>query len=78
MLTKVEIIKLLHKNNIQEYCYSIGNEKNESLCLLQENGKWIIFHSERRKRSDLEYYDSEGFACESFFKEIIDMINHLK
>lgn len=77
MLTKLELINLLHKNNIPEYCHSIDNEKNESLCLLKENGKWIIFYSEIGKRSDPEYYDSEEFSCESFFKEIVGMPNHL-
>ncbi|HKN02852.1 MAG TPA: hypothetical protein VJY31_02785 [Buttiauxella sp.] len=77
LLTKIELINMLHKNNIPEYCYSIDNEKNESLCLLQENGKWIIFYSERGERSDPEYYDSEEVACTNFFKEVIDMLNHL-
>lgn len=77
MLTKIELVSKLHDNNIPEYCYSIDNEKNESLCLLQENEKWIIFYSERGERNDSEYYDSEEIACECFFREVIDMFNHL-
>jgi hypothetical protein len=42
-----------------------------------ENGKWIIFYSEKGGRTDPEYFDNEESACKAFLYEVQDMLNHL-
>ena len=74
---KLELINIFKKLNISESVYSIDDVKNETLCLITENGKWIIFYSEKGGRTDPEYFDNEESACKAFLYEVQDMLNHL-
>lgn len=76
-MDKAEIIDFFKKNNIPKNSYSIDEVNNETLCLIKENEKWIIFYSEKGGRTDPEYFDDEESACNAFLFEVQDMLNHL-
>jgi hypothetical protein len=74
---KLDLINAFKKLNIPENTYSIDEVNNETLCLIMENGKWIVFYSEKGGRTDPEYFDDEESACKAFLYEVQDMLNHL-
>ncbi|MBF4176550.1 hypothetical protein [Lelliottia nimipressuralis] len=76
-MDKLELIDAFKKLNIPKSTYSIDYVNNETLCLIMENGKWIIFYSEKGGRTDPEYFDDEESACKAFLYEVQDMLNHL-
>lgn len=76
-MDKLELIDAFKKLNIPKSTYSIDDVNNETLCLIMENGKWIIFYSEKGGRTDPEYFDDEESACIAFLYEVQDMLNHL-
>ena len=41
----------------------IGYYAEEALCIMQENGKWIVFRAERGRRYELKEFDTEKEAC---------------
>lgn len=76
-MDKQELINAFKNLNIPKNTYSIDEVNNETLCLIMENGKWIIFYSEKGGRTDPEYFDDEKSACKAFLFEVQDMLNHL-
>ncbi|CAM4074868.1 MULTISPECIES: hypothetical protein [Lelliottia] len=76
-MDKLDLINAFKKLNIPENTYSIDEVNNETLCLIMENGKWIVFYSEKGGRTDPEYFDDEESACKAFLYEVQDMLNHL-
>ncbi|MBR7747821.1 hypothetical protein [Undibacterium baiyunense] len=38
--------------------FSIGHTQNERTCLVEENGKWLVFHSEKGQMADLVEFNS--------------------
>lgn len=43
---------------------------SDRLCICQEDGKWIVYFSERGSRFDLKYFDTESEACEYFYNDL--------
>lgn len=76
-MNKLELIENLKTLNIPKNTYSIDDVNNETLCLIMENGKWIIFYSEKGGRTDPEYFNDEETACKAFLYEVQDMLDHL-
>ena len=46
--------------------YAIGEINDEALCLVEENGGWSIFYSERGLRTEEQRFSDENSACEAF------------
>ena len=46
-MDKLELVNTFKNLNIPKNTYSIDGVNNETLCLIKENGKWIIFYSEK-------------------------------
>lgn len=76
-MDKKQLLGILRSSHYPKDSYSIDEVKNESLCMVEEHGIWVIFYSERGQRSDPKYYGNESDACLEFLKEITDMIDHL-
>ncbi len=45
------------------------------LCLERFRKQWVIYYSERGKKYDIEYYDSEERACEVFYRILKNIEN---
>lgn len=53
--------------------FSLHETKDEALCLLCENRRWVIFYSERGTRSGLQAYESAAEAHAAFLESIQKM-----
>jgi hypothetical protein len=38
--------------------FSIGHTQNERTCLVEDNGKWLVFYSEKGQMADLAEFNS--------------------
>lgn len=67
-----ELIERLKKSSVPRDSYSIfENIKDESLCLVNEGGPWVVFYYERGLKTELERFAGEDEACVRFFHRII-------
>jgi hypothetical protein len=54
---------------IRSGSYSLENTwLDEAYILTSENGKWVVYYSERGLRSGLKQFDSEEEACEFMYR----------
>ncbi len=44
-----------------------GRESDNKYCIMQENGKWIVFYYERGERTAIKEFDDEESACEYYY-----------
>ena len=67
-----ELERELKKANVPKSCYSImkGGLPNEVYCLISENGKWIVYYSERGKRSGETVFKNESEACTYLYNQL--------
>lgn len=70
MVDKTELLNILIQKNFDHDCYSIGEERNESLCLIEDFSGWCVFYSERGHRTEPKYYSTENDACKAFLSRI--------
>jgi hypothetical protein len=54
--------------------YAIGEINDEALCLVEENGGWSIFYSERGLRTEEQRFGAESRACEAFLQRLKHML----
>lgn len=71
----------LKQRLVEEGCstinYSIGYRDSDVYCLLNENGTWRVFYTERGQDDDLIFEGmSEEEACEFFFNYITKKFRH--
>ena len=50
-----------------------GGLPNEVYCLNTENGNWVVYYSEKGKRSGLTVFKSESEACAYFYDKLKNM-----
>jgi len=43
--------------NVPEGYYSLGHSRDERTCLIEVNGRWLVFYSERGRMEDLHTFD---------------------
>lgn len=56
---------------VSPYAYSIGRRREDSLCLVQDDGKWVVTIVERGK-DEIRYSSSSLFnSCLSFIKNAV-------
>ena len=67
-----ELERKLKTANVPAGCYSImkGGLPNEVCCLISENGNWVVYYSERGKRSGETVFKSESEACAYFYDKL--------
>ena len=64
-MKKENLRSILINKSISRSYYSLeGGLPNEKLCLDYENGKWIVYYSERGIRTGIRYFDDEEDACD--------------
>ena len=70
-----ELEKKLKATNVPAECYSLmkGGLPNEVYCLNTENGNWVVYYSEKGKRSGLTVFKSESEACAYFYDKLKNM-----
>jgi hypothetical protein len=67
-----ELKQRLIDENIPQYSYSVDTEyPNEAFCLIQKNGKWQVYYSERGHKTGLKEFFIEDEACDYFYDELI-------
>ncbi|MCG3727674.1 hypothetical protein [Vibrio cincinnatiensis] len=63
-----ELIKL----GIPRNYYSLGREKNERMCVIEENGVWLVFYFEKGSREDLytfsDFLEMKNFLVNELIK----------
>ncbi|WP_151638234.1 hypothetical protein [Noviherbaspirillum aerium] len=59
-----ELYVILKREKISGSHYSLdGGSPSEKLCLDFENGRWIVYYSERGVKTGIEYFADEDSAC---------------
>ncbi|POZ17253.1 hypothetical protein C3Z09_09420 [Lelliottia aquatilis] len=76
-MAKNELINLLISMNLPKGSYSIGSDKNESLCFIHDGFLWVVFYSERGQKTEPEYFSNEEEACDVFLSRLKKML-HIK
>jgi len=74
-------IEELKQRLVEEGCsksnYSIGYRDSDVFCLMNENGIWRVFYTERGQDQESIFESpSEEVACEFFFKYQTERIRH--
>lgn len=69
-----ELVKQLKKIQTPADSYAIGDINDEALCLIEENGRWSIFYSERGLRTEEQRFDDEASACDAFLQRLKHML----
>ena len=65
-----ELSALLKSIGAPTNAYSIGSDVNEAYCLVQDQGSWHVYYSERGHRNDERTFADEGRACQ----ELLEML----
>ncbi len=63
---KIKLFEMM----IPHYCYSIGAEENQRVCLVEQGGKWLVYFCEDGEKLDLEEYTDENAACEDVLRRL--------
>jgi len=75
-MKKENLRSILINKSISRSYYSLeGGLPNEKLCLDYENGKWIVYYSERGIRTGIRYFDNEDDACGYLLHAIEESVN---
>ena len=70
-LLDIESLKeILNNMRAPESYYNIGSYKEGALCIVSENGNWIVFEGERGQRYNLKTFDNECDACLYFMEKM--------
>lgn len=73
-MKKEELRKSLQEKSVPEYYYNIDTigEIDQRVCLEFDDGKWIVYYSERGKKFDLVKYQIEEEACDDIFTRLLN------
>ncbi|MFI8528359.1 hypothetical protein ACIGB8_28130 [Promicromonospora sukumoe] len=58
-----ELLGELRLRGVPEDAYSIGQDRDESYCLMETYGTWSTYYSERGLRQGERTHSSEDAAC---------------
>ncbi|KAA8999458.1 hypothetical protein FJU30_14095 [Affinibrenneria salicis] len=75
-MNQTELSALLQQSGFPHDSYSIGKDKDESLCLINDGLGWVMFYSERGRRSHPEYFQTEEAACAAFLASLKHMLGY--
>ena len=73
---KIKELELYFKqNNVPDEYYVIdGLGGGEVDGIGKIDGRWASYYSERGKKRDIKYFDTEDEACEALIKEVSEII----
>lgn len=60
----------LESRKVPKSYYKIGSYGEEALCILSENGKWVVFEGEHGRRYNVHLFENECDACLYFLDRI--------
>lgn len=60
----------LEDRRVPKSYYRIGAYGEEALCILPEDGKWVVFEGEHGQRYNVHSFESESEACLFFWKRL--------
>lgn len=60
----------LEERKIPKSYYRIGSYGEEALCILSEDGKWVVFEGEHGQRYNVHAFECESEACIYFLDRI--------
>lgn len=69
-MTIQELRNRLEEEGVPKNMYSLltGGFPNEAFCLIEIDGGWEVYYSERGKRRGIKQYARESEACEYMYK----------
>ncbi len=71
-MTLAELESSLAISNVPKDAYCLtGGLPNEAYCIVEANGKWQVYYSERGSRSGLKDFDTEPDACNYFLDTLM-------
>jgi len=64
-MTVQELQTKLFEMDVPHYYYSIcgSSDEDQRICLIQENGRWLVYYSEDGDRLELSDHSDEDSAC---------------
>lgn len=62
----------LFEMEVPHYCYSVGADDDQRTCLVEENGKWLVYYNEDGERMDLVEHSTESDACDDMLKRLAE------
>ena len=60
----------LEELKVPKRYYRIGSYGEEALCIIFENGRWVVFEGERGNRYNVHSFTEECDACAFFLERI--------
>lgn len=61
----------LDRLGIPHAYYSLaGGNYSETVCIVRENGEWLVYYSERGRRKFYGTFDDEEKACACFLEKV--------
>lgn len=72
-MKSTDVFEIVREARVDPTYFSIGDERHEALCLLQEGGRWRVFLSERGRRHEEHDFESEDAACVYFLRRIFEL-----
>lgn len=70
-MDKAELARVLQEDGYRPTAYSLdGGLRDDTLCLDEVHGKWVVYYSERGQRWNEREFSSEDAACQYFLKLI--------
>lgn len=66
-----ELSASLQALGVAHDAYSIGLDRDETYCLIHEQGLWKVYYSERGNRNDERAFTQEPPACRDLLDRLI-------
>ncbi|SDZ72568.1 SMI1/KNR4 family protein [Selenomonas ruminantium] len=67
-----ELKAKLEGNNVPKDMYHFGWTTNETICIEYRNGGWEVYSSERGSKILIKRFKRENYACEYFYKAVMN------
>ena len=73
-MTVQEMLRVFRANGVPEHFYVIGGlGGGECYGLASQDGRWIVYYSERGQRSILNTFETEDAAC----RKLVDYVDKM-
>ena len=73
-MTKDELEQILQTEKVDPRSYSLdGGDADDTLCLGHEDGRWVVYYSERGKRYNHRWFSTESAACQYLLLKLRDL-----
>jgi hypothetical protein len=67
-----ELAELLRSRGVPSDAYCLGADRDETYCLLFEDGRWHVYYSHRGLRGRERVFDDQAAACQ----ELLDVVSN--